>query len=372
MPALSAPNARRLGRRSRIGHHGRGGLRAPIPVLLWPLLTLDFGGCTQPHGPTGTETILVIDQDAGVDHRGAVFALDPETRQARILVQSELFRRPQDLMQEADGSFLVLDYYDELGTGKIFRVSRDGARVTEVLLPPGLVDPYQFERAPDGSIWIVDKNADPLGLGKQAGRQTGTLWRLTRDLKTLEILATGPPLMAPSGIVFAAGEAFLMDADAFKVLPYRFENDEGGIFRVRRHPQPLETLVRFKGLVSPLGMHRLADGRYLIVDVNADREQPKRIWGAVYRVDPKTGATELFARHPEFRDPANCLVWRDELLVVDANADPLQLGDDGYTAHYGGRGRGGIYRVDLQTGKTELFTADPAFVSPIRLRLARL
>jgi hypothetical protein len=58
-----------------------------------------------------------------------------------------------------------------------------------------------------------------------------------------------------------------MDADAFKVLPYRFENDEGGIFKVRQHPQPLEVVVKFKRLVSPLGMHRLADGRYLVVDV---------------------------------------------------------------------------------------------------------
>ena len=90
--------------------------------------------------------------------------------------------------------------------------------------------------------------------------------------------------------------------------------------------------------------------------------------GAVYRADPKAGTTKLFANDSGFADPVDCLMWKGELLVVDANADPLKLGIDGSRFHFGGNGRGAIYGVDPKTRAVRLFFASPEFVNPLRLR----
>lgn len=320
-----------------------------------------------------TAVLLVVDQDAGLNHRGAIFQLHPETRAIRLFARSDLFHKPQDILQQADGSFLVLDYGPDFKDGKIFHLSRDGKHCKQLAIPPGLADPYQFERAPDGSIWIVDKNADPNNLATGEPGKTGTVWRLSSDLKNLSVVTTGPPLIAPAGIVFSGGQTFLMDADAFRVEPYDLANEEGGILAIHPSPKPPSLVVKFQSLVSPLGMHRLDDGRFLIVDVNADPEIRQRIRGALYLADPKTGKTELFAQHPDFRDPINCLAFGGGLLVVDPNADPLKLGDDGHRiSQYAGKGHGAIYYVDLRTRKVELFAASKSFISPVRIRKASL
>ncbi|MCA8957299.1 MAG: hypothetical protein KDC87_14585 [Planctomycetes bacterium] len=318
--------------------------------------------------PPAAETLLLVDQDAGV------FRIADDGRTVTRFAPLGPMRRPQDILQEPDGSFLVLDYHDEGGVGKIFTLSADGKRCKELPLPPGLVDPFHFERAPDGSIWIVDKNADPRHLGKP-GHPTGTLWRLTPDHSTLQIIATGPPLIAPAAVVFAEGRTYLLDADSFKVLPYSLDNDEGAVFEVLRAKSggyELRTVVRLKRLVSPLGIHRESTGDFVIVDVNADPKERQRIRGAVYRIRTATGETELLAMHDEFRDPVTCMPWRGALLVVDANADPLGLGDDGAKIHFGGNGRGGVYRLDLATGKVVRFAASREWINPVRIRSARL
>lgn len=339
----------------------------PSTILSSLLLLGTLLGCS--YAPV----LLVVDQDAGDGHRGAIFRVDPQTREIRLFARSDLFYKPQDILQEPGGSFLVLDFGPDYRDGKIFRLSQDGTRCQRLSIPAGLADPYQFERAPDGSIWIVDKNADPRGFAKDTPGKTGTLWRLSADFKSLTVVATGPPLRAPSGILFADGNAFLMDADAFRIEPYNLANGEGGILAIHPAPTPPSVVVKFKSLISPLGMHRLDDGRFLVIDVNADPEIRQRIRGAVYVADPRAGTTELFATHPDFRDPINCLLFEEGLLVVDPNADPLKLGDDGHRlSQYAGKGHGGIYRVDLATRKVELFAASREFISPVRIRRAEL
>jgi hypothetical protein len=336
--------------------------------LLLATLSLAACACQEPQNTV----LLIVDQNAGPDGRGAVFRKNAGADGVQLFATSNLLQQPQDILQQPDGSFLVLDYYKEGGVGKVFQFSKDGKKCEELKLPKGLVDPYQFEYAPDGSIWIVDKNADPFGLGKKAKRKTGTLWRLSKDRLTLEVIATGPPLIAPSAILFVGDDAFLMDADVFqKNGMFDPKVGEGAIFKVHKHPKKLEIVARFERLMSPLGMCREASGTYLVVDVNADPVKPDRHHGAVYRVDPKAKTTKLFANHDDFRDPVNCIMWQGRFLVVDANSDPLKLGEDGSGFGFTG-GRGGIYEVDLKTGAVKLFLASPQFVNPIRLRKATL
>ena len=261
---------------------------------------LALGSCQQ----QGVEVLLVVDQDAGgPDFAGGVFRVDPRTREVSLFAASPLFVMPQDIMQLEDGSFLLLDYNGKHGKGKIFALAPDGEVLGEVALPEGLLDPYQFERAPDGSIWILDNNADPRGLVDSPDGDTGTVWRLSRDLQRLEVIATGPPIKAPSGLVFANGDALILDADAYQVGGFSFDRDEGAIFRVRRGSGELETLVRLRRMVSPLGFFRESAQSFLVVDANADPNVRDRIHGAVYRVDASTGSAEVFADHADFRDP---------------------------------------------------------------------
>jgi hypothetical protein len=269
-----------------------------------------------------------------------------------------------DALPYRDG-LLVLDYGDS-HSGGIFRVSANGKAVSALKLPKGLVDPTHFQLASDGAIWIVDKNADPLGLGKAANLPTGTLWRLSPDRSQLEIIATGPPLRAPACVQFVDGVAYLLDADAFRTEPI---SEEGAIFRVHRHPQPVETVVRLKGLISPISMQPFKAGTFLVVDVNADPEQRGRYWGAVYLVDPKNASTILFCNHPEFRDPAAGLLVGDHMLLVDASSDPNHYGKDDLGQGYGGFGRGALFRIDLAQRRARLVCASKQFVNPVRVRL---
>jgi hypothetical protein len=329
-------------------------------------LALASAGCRQPTPMA--ETWLVVDRDADPQelggHPGALFTVDPKSGKVEVFCASDKWTDPVDVLPERDGSFLVLDY----GSGRsggIFRVSANGTQVRALQLPEGLVDPTHFEWADDGSLWIVDKNADPLGFGKKANVSTGTLWRLTPDHKRLEIIATGPPLRAPACVCFVAGIPYLLDADAFRTEPI---SAEGAIFKVRPQLQPVETAVRLAGLVSPISMQPFRDGTFLVIDVNAD-PQPKRFWGAVYLVDPKDASTTLFCRHPEFRDPASGLLVGDGLVVVDASADPKGYGKDGAGQGYGGFGRGALFRIDLTWRRAHLVCASRQFVNPVRVKV---
>lgn len=321
---------------------------------------------------SGRPRVFLVDQNAGPNQGGAVFALDKRDGKwrARPFASSKLISRPQDILPEPDGSLLVVDYRDELGDGRLFRISADGERCEEIAVAKGLVDPVVIERAPDGSIWIIDKNADPLGLRPSEDIPTGTLWRLSKDLKTLEIIATGPPLYAPAAVCFHGDEAYLLDADSYRTHPYSAENGEGAIFRVRKHPQPLEPVVKFQRLISPFDLHRLPTGQFLIVDVNADPVTRMNFHGAIYLADPKTGKTTLFANHEELRDPVRFAMVDGELWFTDANSDPLGLGPDGSKFHFGGKGRGGIYALDTATKKIRLVLATKDFVNPLSIRVA--
>jgi len=327
------------------------------------VLTLVLAGCRQPD-----TTWLVVDRDADPrnlgGHPGALFTVDPKSGKVEVLCASGKWQDPVDVLRHRD-ALLVLDYGDS-STGGIFRVSGSGMEVSALQLPKGLVDPTHFQMTSDGAIWIVDKNADPLGLGKAANLSTGTLWRLSPDHSQLEIMATGPPLRAPACVQFVDGVPYLLDADAFRTEPI---SEEGAIFRVHRHPRPVETVVRLKGLVSPISMQPFRGQTFLVVDVNADPEQRGRFRGAVYLVDPKAASTTLFCHDPEFRDPACGLLLGDHLLLVDASADPNHYGKDDLGQGYGGYGRGALFRIDLAKRRASLVCASKQFVNPVRVRL---
>ena len=342
------------------------------------------GGASDRERDSERPRVLLIDQDADPlglgGHPGCVFTLDLDCGELAVFHASAEFRDPCDLLPWRGGYF-VLDFHDEGGIGTLSWLSADGSALHRMPIGDGLVDPYSMAFAPDGALWIVDKNADPEARGREAGRKTGTVFRLDlgdwepsaigSDVEplALEVLATGPPLMAPTALCFRDDEAWLVDADAYQERP--LTDPEGGVFRVSFPRAPLVTVRVPKLLVSPLDMLWDEDGSLLFVDVNADPEFRARMRGGVYRLDPTTGEESLVCHHDEFRDPLRGLREGRLLYVVDANADPAGLGPDGLGLGYAGVGRGAVFRVDLESGAVETVVASEQTVNPVRLRIVR-
>jgi len=59
------------------------------------------------------------------------------------------------------------------------------------------------------------------------------------------------------------------------------------------------------------------------------------------------------------------------LVLADANADPLDLGDDGMHKGVYGRGRGAIVVIDPDAGTLSTLIADERFVTPLCVRRVR-
>ena len=90
---------------------------------------LGHGAC---HCADGFLGATCETEDGGVPVLAAIAeVVDPTTGEVSLFARSDLFHKPQDILQQADRSFLVLDYGPDFEGGKIFRLSRDGASCSE-------------------------------------------------------------------------------------------------------------------------------------------------------------------------------------------------------------------------------------------------
>lgn len=332
--------------------------------------------CSKPgESPGRPARLLLTDVDADPKglggHPGTIFSIDPESGEARVVAEFGEFRDPIDVMADPDapGGLLVLDLCDMGGAGHLWRVSPDGAHLEDTPASAHLVDPTAFARAPDGSVWIVDRAAHPA----DGAKGPAALLRCSPDLKRVDVVASGAPLLGPADLLFDGETLWLLDADALRHEVA--DLSEGALFRVDRASGRLD-LAAALHLVSPLSLVPREAGRFLVVDGNADPIRRERLWGAVYSVDvrgsdPAAAPVALFARDDGWRDPASGVLWNGALVVVDGSSDPLGLGDDPVGIGFGGKGRGGVYSVDLATHAVRLVCASPQFVNPARLRVVR-
>lgn len=355
-------------------------------------------------GDPPTQHLLLLDRDArpagGVDWPGVLFTLDVETGAIVSEISHPTWRDPTDLLVEPDGSILILDYTNsDPGEppypGALFRVSPARDHVERVPIPPGLLDPTAMERAPDGSLWILDKNANPRGRGK------GTIWRLSPDGRSLAILATGPPFVSPAALVFDGEGALILDADAG---PDR----SGTLVRLGLDGSAPREVRTLEEALSPLDLIALPGSAWLVVDANRHPSDALSFRGSLARI-PREGAVTPIAPELHFVDPLHALLDGKWLWVVDANSDPEERGPDPMNAAridalrraghlhgesvprnlpellarstpglanvvlpvgFGGFGCGALWRVELETGNAITYTAHERFVTPIAVALA--
>lgn len=241
----------------------------------------------------------------------------------------------------APGRLLLVDGFSDPFTlghfGALFEVDRfagtSGAGVVPLSSSAAFYDASDLAFLDDGRAVVVDRDADPSGLGADPNGEPGrgALFVAAAADQSLSVLADGS--------VYAAG------------LP------------------PATPSI----FVDPMGVARLSSTEVVVADLDAD---PSELGadsagfaghGALFAVDVSTGAVRLVsdgtlsADGPPpggaaswFEDPAAVAVGADaKLHVLDSQADPLALGQ-----------RGAVFEVDVATGRLRLVAASAQFRSP--------
>jgi hypothetical protein len=219
------------------GADGRGLLFRVNPLNGIRTVVNNFGDATQgpvvpsPRGIAveASGQILVIDYNAGTDHKGALFRVDPQSKRRTLLSdfgnpwqsatpETPLGHEPGGVAVEVSRNILVVD--QDAGTdlkGALFRVHPDvGFRelLSDFGNPgQGLLgsDPYDVTVEADGTILVVDQVAK---IGDGFGGGTGALFRVdpVTGMRTpLTFFYTGTPVVwSPDRVAVGADGSILV------------------------------------------------------------------------------------------------------------------------------------------------------------------
>ena len=138
-----------------------------------------------------------------------------------------------------------------------------------------------------------------------------------------------------------------------------FHDARGAIFLVG--PDPADHVVPLaspEGFVNPTASVVRYDGKIIVVDSDADPSGFGGARGALFLVDPTLplpGVAEVFATSNSWDNPADILEEPSgDYLVLDADADPLHLGNR----------PGALFRVNQDTRESTLVAASIYFADP--------
>ncbi len=361
--------------------------------------------------------LLIVDADAGeevaanapdgaarsVERRGLLFRaaragdagdagdgyLRPEP-----LASDERWLEPVDALVLPDRSILVLEQRwapdgEAAARGAIFVVGpppADGsARPVRLWwTDERLRQPVALVRAPDGTVYVSDRAADPLGLQQDTGcifairtRRGGSAEAGEPEPAT--VAGAGPELVTPGALLLRAGDGHLlvMDADSnprHVVLSDGRPGTPGVLFELR--DGALVALLQPGETTSPVGLIERQPGEIYLVDANAGDAPGVVGDGAIFRVEAGGLVRVLDSltlhRPRALVDPVGGDTLPDgRLVLADANADPLGLGEDGTGKGVYGTGRGAIVAVDPAAGTLVTLLADERFVTPLAVRRVR-
>ena len=385
--------------------------------------------------------LLIVDHDAGPElpgggRAGALLLAAPRAgggwSEPRLAAFDPGWIDPTDALELPDGSWLVLDSSWGIGyadaRGAIFRVLVDWTDATGAPAEPVLHgssspwwsdlrarQPVALARDPDGTLFVSDREADPLDLrAAEPGRRTGCVFGIEvgadgQPVRT-EVVAAGPELVTPGALLAWGPLLLLMDADAnprglsapdgrpatpgvlFDLLHL------GGERLAQRRPH---VLLECAGTTSPIALIARDHGGRLapawvpelyLVDANFGTAPELLGDGALLRVDFEQTAlqaedriahglrsvlrlvadTRTLGAHA-LVDPAYGDVLPDgRLVLADANADPRHLGPDGTGKGVYGAAHGAIVAWDPERpGALEVLLADATLVTPVAVRVLR-
>jgi len=346
----------------------------------------------------GPGDLLILDGDAGEvlpdgERAGALFVAralaaggfaPPE-----VLASDPRWVEPTDLAVLDDGTVLVMESAwapgPGPGRGALFRV-RPGASTAQVSLwwtDERLRRPVSLIRHPSGTVYVSDRDANPLGLDQPTGSvfavaQNGASAGALGQPGLAKVAAAGPELVTPGPLALGRdGAVLVMDADA-NPRGVLFDDGRPGtpgvLYRIT--PTGLAVELEPTRTVSPIGLVRGEGSELFVIDANQGQAHGVMGDGALF-VRKAQGLelvvdSLLLGRPRAMVDPCGGDALADgRLVVADANADPLQLGEDGTGKGVYGTGPGAVLVIDPVWATVETLLADERFVMPLAVRRVR-
>jgi uncharacterized repeat protein (TIGR01451 family) len=227
------------------------------------------------------------------------------------------------------GTMYVVDFDADpwglgIRRGGLFKVTFPLGAISTVASSEQWLTPVDVELLSpvDRTFIVLDSDADPLA----AGRGGGALFIADATDGSVSLLAADSTWVEPSQVIRESDESFLvLDAVA---NPYRLGgtiSGPGAIYRVTVPEGEVEIVYSDTILSRPTGMALDGVGGLYIADVNADPWNLDWRKGAIFLLDLASKDIEVIAVSPLFEDPMRVVVLpTGELLVLDATTRPEQ------------------------------------------------
>lgn len=259
----------------------------------------------------------VVDAEADVagtgEAGGGLFAFG--ARDGRFLASyaSAEFRDPSGAFLDEDGSVVVVDANadpDSTGQphGALFSVNPSTGAVTLRVRHPSFVEPVAGMSMGDGTWLVVDRDADPEGLGGDVG----TLFRVDPALETVTVLESGTFLVDPVGVTIGPdGRWFILDesADVGGV-----GGDTGCVFEFLPGANVVVPVVVNEALTSPTAIAVGSQSEIYLCDVTA---LARGLSGHVLRYHPADGGVTSYASGPALTNPVGVAFFDSPTPVSD-------------------------------------------------------
>jgi DNA-binding beta-propeller fold protein YncE len=288
-----------------------------------------------------TGDILIADPAADPNglggNTGAVFRVDPVSGAVVTIATGPPLLDPTDVAVDHDGNLVIAD---EGGDGAVYRLAPGGAPAL-VATADVWADPDGIAVDADGEILLADNNADPNNLAVD----TGAVFRVVPGGAPV-LLAQSPEFQDPGDLAIGAGgEIYVADDDAFP-------SSLGAVFRFTPPGVPT-AFVSGAPLSSPDGVAVDARGAVLVADDDADPATLGSDTGAIFKVAP-SGALTTLSTSAAYDDPEHIAIEATgQILVVDDAADPTASGNFG-----------AVFRVDPASGAVASFASSDLFTEP--------
>ncbi|MBD3334489.1 MAG: T9SS type A sorting domain-containing protein, partial [Candidatus Eisenbacteria bacterium] len=320
-------------------------------------VSLDVPGPTAPAGssavfrliaPLQQQDLVAVDREADPlgfgANTGSLFLLGEEPGEGRILYSDSALVDPVSAVRDRSGDIVILDRRANPGgfdhdTGAVFRLDVSTGELTAAAVSDSFANPAEI--IPDGAqgFLIVDESAR-LGSDPQ---HAGAVFVLDSLGAAPRLLSADPSFLGPRGVV-RAGDGSVYVADAF-ADPNGFGGNTGAVFGLDGLTGAVTDTIQSPEFRDPVDLDLLPDGRLLLTDMQADPVGYGTRTGALFTIDPQSGAVEVFAHSPLFTIPFRSLVTTDgTVLVTDRSADLP-----------GAPENGAVFSVDLETGAVSLF-----------------
>ena len=272
------------------------------------------------------------------DNADAIIKVDPVTGEQTIISNDSDFDDPENLLIDSQGRLLVAegDFPGSSGPGTIFIVNPDGS--LSIFTTGGLFDDGPEDLVEDafGNIYVADDSGDDSGDdGKVIKVTPGGVQSLVAELNYNGGKLEGITLDNSGNIIVVGGTGD--GAKVSKIDPVT--GDETVISDISDGDK----------FLRPEGVAVTANGDIIIADGNPSDSNNLDVRGQILRVDPVTGDQFFLSTGAPWVDPSDVEILPDGFLLVTDDA---------------AEGMGAVIKVDPSDGSTEIISANGFFDSP--------